>query len=237
MDLEGGQAADLAPAFAALVVLGIMIGWVVPLVIGIIRRSFGSRGVGWFVFSGVWGFAALCLIGLVGYSFHVARQYSKIEVFDARTHSGETGKIVLPFKGEVALVLRDTKNHKLLQCAGKDGIVRAPTGNYGLHHFEGYLVDEQNGRWTAGAYFVHNPAGDFTLESNGEHAIEAGPPFVARVVAATKGREEAEFNLELTGRGAGRYTITKDKEALGEPGFEVLSKSGEVLWRGNFKFG
>ncbi|HPA17861.1 MAG TPA: hypothetical protein PLU30_08935 [Verrucomicrobiae bacterium] len=237
MDLAGGQTADLGPALGILIVLGIMTGWLVPLVIGIIRRCTCAGGKGWFILSGIWGFAALCLIGLMGYGFYVARQYSNVETFDARTYSGETGKIVLPFKGEVALVLRDSKNHKLLRCGGKDGIVRAPTGIYGLHRFEGSLMDEQKGRWTAGAYFFRHPAGDFTLENDGERTIEAGPPFVARIVAATKGRDEAEFNLELTGRGEGRYTITKDKGALWEPGFEVLSKAGDVLWRGNFKFG
>lgn len=229
--------ATLASVVSVMIVLGILSGWVIPLVVGILRRRSGHRAIGWFVFSGLWGLAAICLIGLPFFIAGSMRSYSP-EKFDASNYSGATGKVSLPFEGDVMLQLLDKQNHRVLQCPGKGGMVVVPAGNYQPHQIEAFSKDGAGELWVARSYLGRGGGGQFSLAAAGTHALDVGPPFVARVTTGKGDDGEVEFNFEMSGRGGNQYVVSPSgRSQTASPAFEVLSANGQVLWRGNFKYG
>jgi len=215
------------------------LGWLVPLVMGIVRLRRKREGTALTIIGGVWGILALLMVGFAAYGyFSVSRvtEPSSVADFTPATCKGPTGKIVLPYKGEVSLVVSPLDADKQLRLSGKNGELVAPAGIHRLSEFEAVARDSRNVKWTASCSFWSGKQREICVRAGGSTPLDVGPPLTARVVAQHSGPDHARFDLEVLGPGGGSYSI----EAAGgrdAPRFVVLSPSGEVLWKGKFEAG
>jgi len=230
---------------AAIAILGFVLclaaGWVVLLVIGIIRlRKRAPAGVALTVIGGVWGALSLSVVAIgVGVSVYAHRQAARfggMEDFDPVQYQGRKGSIVVPHKGESSLRLQE-EGGKLIRLHTKDGVLVAPAGTYRLVSFEAVGKDENNQEWEARCYFPPRTPGKVSVTDGSSQDVKVGPPFRASVSVTPKGQDQATFDLKLTGSDGNQYTIARKGGRSEPPSFQVISKSGEILWQGRLEYG
>jgi len=211
-------------AIVAIVVgASITLGWIVPLVIGIIFIKRKSRaGVVLTVIGGVWGLVGLSVLGFGIYSSQRAMRVSRVEDFDPEQYEGEMGSIVLPYKGESSLEVQNKESQKRMRFSTTNGMVLAPTGRYDLCSYEVIDEDENGAKWTASGSLYSLKSREISVEADSTQDLEIGPPFVAKVTVKKKGQDEAVLDFKLTGRGGGNYTITRMDKGRKAPGFQVV---------------
>lgn len=149
--------------FVLAVGTGVFLGWLFPLVSGIVRmRRNKAGGKGRLVFGGIWGILAFFL---ASYAFTAARsvykQYQAEDFNPGAYQQGDLGTVTLPFKGESSLVLYEATGGKQIRFKTSDGLFQVPAGEYRLSSWQGTLTatDDKKSKWTASAksYF---PSGD-----------------------------------------------------------------------------
>ena len=213
------------------------IGWVVPLVVGIIwlRRKAGG-GVAMTVIGGVWGVLALSGIGIGVSAYRQVGQYTKVEDFDPLQYQGPKGNIVVPHKGESSLEVTGDGG-KRMRLPTKDGVFVVPAGTYSPTSYKAVDKDSSGQEWEASSYLSLPKPGKISVKDGSRQDLDVGPPFVASVSVSAKGQEQATLDLKLTGRDGNQYTISRKGRLREAPGFEVRDKSGEVVWQGKFAYG
>jgi hypothetical protein len=215
------------------------LGWVIPLVAGIVRLKRGTGGVALTVVGGIWCLFAVS-IGLFAYV--VSRQVStarNVEAFNPAAYQGPTGKIVVPHQGDCSLEVYATDGasaRKRLQLSGKDGVLVAPVGTYVLGSCDLTARDAANREWSASCY-PGSSSGRISVTANAPVNLDVGPPFTASVKVHSQGKSQVGMDYQLTGRGGHSYTIEKNSGADDPPGFQVLDSSGKEVWHGTFAYG
>ena len=180
------------------------------------------------------GFCCLFVFGVAAIVWMVSTTMKPPKPFDARTYRGRTGTVSLPYEGKVALHMfsRDESKNRFSRFEGNNGVVVVPAGNYTLYGYS-VTVKDRNGRP------VHVSGGwrtrALTIAPGGSQQIVAGPPFVASITVKQSGSSKVNMDLRITGSGNEAATIYGPSGK--EPGFQVLSKSGEVLTTGSFRYG
>ncbi len=216
----------------------IALGWIVLLVIGIIRIKRRRRaGVVLTVIGGIWGLLALSLLGFGTYTYQRAMRVSRVEDFDPEQYEGEMGSIVLPYKGESSLEVQDKESQKRMGLSTTNGTVLAPAGAYDLYSYEVIDEDGNGAKWTASGSLSSVESREISIEAGSTQDLEIGPAFTAKVTVKKKGQDEAVLDFKLIGRGGGNYTITGMDKGRKAPGFQVVDKSGDILWQGKFEYG
>jgi len=227
-------------AFIAIIGIGVLLGLMLALVsviMGIIalvmvRKSRGMlRGKGWAISGLIMGLLPLLLLGgLIIYGFVMAasasRSYSA-KPFDPSQYKGETGSIILPYKGESALTL--IGKGESIRLSTTDGTLKAPTGNYHVSSYEASGKDEKNIKWTASTY-LHKTR--LSVTNGSAEQLDIGPPFTASVDVKNKTNNYVSMTFNLKDNAGNLFTIYNS-----EPSFQVLSQSGNILWQGKFQFG
>jgi hypothetical protein len=216
--------------------LGLMLA-LVSVIIGIIalvmiRKSKGMlRGKGWAISGLIMGLLPLLLLGaLIVYGmFMVSSQakYSAAKAFNPTEYKGETGTIILPYKGESALTLRGEKES--IRLSATDGTLKAPTGDYHVSSYEASGKDERNVKWTASTYSYKTK---ISVRGGSSEELAIGPPFIASIDVKTGSGDQITLNFNLKDKEGNSYSISNS-----EPSFQVISQSGDVLWQGKFQFG
>lgn len=154
--------------------------------------------------------------------------------FDPAKYRGQTGKIILSIKGPAMamLVERDkTGRRTYYELNSKSGTFLAPVGAFQL---AGYMVyapkqDKRGAPMLTGRYEKE----PLVRVSGGRTCrITVGPPLTASAKVTQTGKT-VTIDLLMRGRGGERCTAY-GKEA---PGFRILSKSGQLLQQGKFKYG
>ncbi len=216
----------------------IALGWIVLLVIGIIRIKRRSRaGVVLTIIGGIWGLLALSLLGFGIYGYQRAMRVSRVEDFDLEQYEGEMGSIILPYKGESSLEVQNKESQKRMRLSTTNGVVLAPTGRYDLCSYEVIDEDENGAKWMAQGSLYSLKSREISVEADSTQDLEIGPAFTAKVTVKKKRQDEAVLDFKLIGRGGGNYTITRMDKRRKAPGFQVVDKSGDILWQGKFEYG
>jgi len=213
-------------------------GWLPLLVIGIIcikRKKKKRSGVVLTVIGGVWSLCSLSLVLLVIHFYRQAMMFSEIEDFAPEKHEGEMGSIVVPYKGKSELVLQDRENNKQIRLHTSDGVISVPVGTYDFRNYKAFKADEDNAEWAISGYLFSLK--EMRVEPDSRQELDIGFPLTAKVLAKTKGKKKTVFDLKLTGRSGVEYTIFRSGKRTEAPGFQILDKSGEVLWQGKFEYG
>jgi hypothetical protein len=153
----------------------------------------------------------------------------QVDKFDPSQYQGETGSIILPYKGESTLILRDAKSNKSKQFSTTDGVMKVPVGTFNLWQYSAIAKDGNNSEWRASCYLIQK---QISVQSGSSEQFEVGPPFIASIDVKKKSGNQIEFAFKLIDRNNNNFTIDKD-----EPAFQVTSKSCDILWQGKFRRG
>ena len=154
--------------------------------------------------------------------------------FNPRTYKGKMGSIALTYRGESSMVLRSRQSGKTLAFYTKNGEFQAPTGSYDVRGYQAVARDSE-GKWTAYCLTVRRTP-PIVVAANSTRKVDFGPPFAASINVSRSGRDRVSLGFDLGGAGGHRYIVVKGG-SLEPPGFEMIDRSGQVVWEGNFKFG
>jgi hypothetical protein len=223
-----------------IVVAVIAIGWIIPLIIGLVRlRKKKSGGLALTIIGGVWGAVAIVIIAIGVYSVFQARRYMQVEEFNPATYKGSTGKIVMSYKGDSMLTVMTMNNPKRLRLTAKDGVALAPVGSYTPLQFEAELADKDGNEWAASSTLVAKDPNQISVQPDISCEIKVGPPLKASVSIDKGGNKDDEYflSLELTGVDGGSYSVRKLGKDDWAPGFEFIDSAGKVVWQGKFEYG
>ena len=129
-----------------------------------------------------------------------------------------------------------------LLLSGDRGEVVAPAGTHVVVSYQLTATDEQGESWTA---LGRPPVGEATsnegltvaVPADGQCALDVGPPFTASVQITPDGSDEVFFDLAMTGREGGTWTVQKASAESAPPRFEVRDSDGKVVWQGDFAYG
>jgi len=216
----------------------VFLGWLVLLVIGIVRwRRRATAGIALTIIGAIWGFGAIAVGGLGALAYRQFSRAIRVENFDPAGYKGEMGTIVLPYKGESSLVLMSQVGAKSIRVRAKDGVAQAPAGKYYLSSYEAVAKDQQRARWTASCFPGRQAMGSrsLSLGAASPQQLDLGPPFTASVVVRNATGAKPILDLSITGRGGNSYTIFRGDGR--PPSFQVVSRDAQVLWQGRFEYG
>ena len=225
------------PALGLLVV--VLLGWLLPLVVGIVRTVRGQRSTGLIVFGGAWGLFGAAGLGLLfvgALAFRTANRPTRTEVFDPATYEGPTGTIVVPFTARTQLSVIGQQSAVRQQLTATGGSLIAPAGSLTVRSVDLTAADDSGAQWSASCFFRRQQ--QLNLAEGETQELKIGPPFTAKVIAKKTSDDMCTFDLKVTGTGGNGFTIRQLGSAANKaPAFEVLNKDGEVVWQGDFKYG
>jgi hypothetical protein len=209
-----------------------LIGWVAPLVIGIIKLRRRSGGIALTIIGGIWAVGALGLAALGVFAYRQFSAAMRVEAFNPASYHGAMGTITLPYKGESSLVGIMQGSPTRMRLVVREGVAQAPVGAYSALSYEAAARDANGRRWTARCDVGMTRESALIVGTAAPVELDVGPPFTAAVtVAERSGKVDLGFNT--SGRGGYSYTIMSSEP----PRFEVVDGSGKVLWQGRFEYG
>jgi len=225
-------------AIAVLVAAVLLLGWLVPLIAGLVmmRRRQQPAGVVLTVIGAVWGVLGLLILGLSIFAYTQFPKATKLETFDPAHYAGRMGTVNVPYKGEGSLTISERGKARRLKLTTTNGAFRLPAGSYQLLQYEAVGRDRANTKWTASAG-LSGRTSTLTVAGDSTQDLDVGPPLKAKVAAQTRSGNMASLDLKLTGRGGDQYMLSKGTGGGGAPRFQVLSPTGQVLWQGQFAYG
>lgn len=160
----------------------------------------------------------------------------RVNRFDSKTYKGPTGMIIFPFeKGEVTLDVRKDggNSNERTVLPGKDGVVIAPTGKYRLLSYIWFPHGNGSGpAGFAGRFPSDKPLPITITKGAGQH-LDVGSPLQASITVGRVSPKRLILDFHLIGH-AGESCVLFAKK---QPGFEIRSKSGDMLQRGSFEYG
>lgn len=235
MNVLGVLLAMVAP-FIAIAVLG---GWTVPLIMGIMRRRRDGRGSGLIALGSAWGVCAIAGVIYLASLVIGMRDRFTPKSFDAATYQGETGQVVLPWRGPCELTAVGESGGGMLTVKSDTGTLTVPAGRLQVMSWTLKASDARGREWSVtGCPSYERQMSGSTLNVSAAQPVElsVGPPLTARVIVdSSPGASELSLDFELTDRGGGSYTLSGPGGA--PPGFEVVDAAGKVVWSGDFEYG
>jgi hypothetical protein len=230
-----------------LVLLGLvffLLGWIVPLVIGLKWRRRGQAGAaGWSIFAGAWGAVALVVAGalalvMVPWFGGVSSRHSTAgaEPFNAAGYSGATGTLKPAFGGVCRLV------GSVAPCgrkvfAASNGVIVVPAGTLALESFEAEARDAGGRTWTARTRECRGS--NVVVGAGSTLALGLGPPLraAARVTWAAVSDEISITPVYFDAAGNEYSVQCSGPGGRAVPWFEFLDGAGAVVWSNSFEFG
>lgn len=237
----------LASIIGILLMAVVLLGWVIPLLAGILAWRRGQRSLGRVMVgvSAAWGLLCLVLVGWpllhLGEGDHQGRR----ETFNPANHKGPVGKIMIPYQGSAKLTLRPavSPGQKAKTKPGRlvlnttDGTFIAPAGNYRLSEIEFTAPDAQGKNWEARAPFYERQNKDLVVSADQTVQLEAGPPFKVTVPVLDISGDMVVLDYDVRGRGGDGFTLSHPDQLGNPPQFEVVNAKGQVVWSDKFEFG
>ena len=234
--------------------LGIVLGWLFPLISGIVRIRKRTGGKKRLIWGGVWGVLALLFIiysSILAKS--IQKQYQAEDFNPAAYQEGNLGKITLPFKGESSITLRDQKSEKQIRFKTSDGFFQAPPGEYSLSSWIGTLTftDKNKSSWTKSTSHYNYTSQEkriFSVTSGSStelndavfNCFNSTPELKITTKPDPKKKGNTGIGL-TTAVGDVDLTYSKDGKPL-EAAIEIKAEDGKVVHKGTaridkFSFG
>lgn len=236
----------LASIIGILVMAAVLLGWLVPLVAGLIAWRRGQRSLGR-VMVGVsvaWGLLCLVLVGLPLLRLGEGTWQARSETFDPARHKGPVGKITIPYQGSAKLTLRPASTEQgkkkrpgRLVLTTADGTFLAPAGMYRLSEISVSAKDEQGRLWEAQAPFYERQNKDLEVIADQTVKLDAGPPFEVKVLVLDISGDSVVLDYDVRGLGGDGFRISQPDQHSTPPQFEVVNAKGQVVWSDKFEFG
>ena len=208
-------------------------GWIVLLVMGIVRQKRAKNGLKLIIISGVW------VLALIGLGIFALRHIGPVEKFDPMTYKGTMGRIELSYTGESKLTLYPVGKPKKLEVPVTNGTALAPTGNYTLMRCDITAKGQDNQDWTESCSLYSPGPNHISIQKNTPYKLQLGLPLNASVSVKPESDGKVMISLIQTGTGnVNTSTWIQDQGGWSwSPGFQVLDKAGNVIWQDKFAYG
>jgi len=229
---------SLGGAFLAVCTLG----WLVPLVLGIVRTTKGRRSPGLIIFGALWGCAGIFIGGLAAVgvaTFRNVQTHKAITPFDSSQAGDQVATLSVPFEGDAELqfISKSGEKTQTYTTKGENGALLVPVGEVTPISLTLTATDADGKTWNASTQFKGRRRKLLTLAAGESRELQVGPPFEARVALSGESEGKQYFDLKVKGTGGNAVTIRRQGAANEAPSFEVVDEKDEVVWRGNFKYG
>lgn len=153
-------------------------------------------------------------------------------------NAAKTGTVIMPVVGDASLTLVGSPSSKIgyMMGSSKSGKFAVPVGKYMIASYGCTLADKTGGKWSLNI----NPSAaerskQTEIKPNQTIKMEPVKSIDASIDVNQNGKQ---ISLSLKMLSNGRSCSIMSADGKGEaPGFQVLSKSGDVLMSGKFQYG
>lgn len=219
---------------------GLLLGWLVLLVLGVLQWRQGKPGVGiaLTIIGGLWGLLVIGGAGFAVYQFSHYQANNAPVNFNAATYKGPLGTVTTLPACTCSLTMRPAKGKPLQSFNTTTGSLRIPAGTYEVQSWTCSSLPPKTGSasWVLSTYAPRS-ARSFVVTANTTTPLPVGPPLTARITPGTVRAGKASLNLALTDAAGNDYTLRSYGKGAANPGFEALDSTGKVVWSGKFEYG
>lgn len=216
--------------------VGLCFGWLIPLVIGLVKVSRKSGGKGWLIGSGIWAFCALVIVGLFVFSVVSAQRRIATEDFDVATYAGDRATLILPFSGSGSLTLRQVAENKSWQVSfSNTNSVAVPAGVLKVWHLS-YDFKDKAGEGARGMNCSFASNEDLEVKAGDVVTLPGGTPFTAAITAKRAG-DKLKIAYSLTDVAGNRITYWGVNSDSKKPKFEAIGPDGSCFWSEHLEYG
>lgn len=214
-----------------------LVGWIAPLVFGLIRKKKGSSSLGLLIFAGCWGSLAVALGVFIGIGICTALRYArdyKAEEFVPEEYQGPVASIEMSYQGKSTLLALNETEAKNYNFTSSNGVFTVPAAAYKLTSYSINKSDENDKSWCISCYF-YDPASEkrFELKEGEVSRMQMGPPLT---VSVTKGElKEGKQRLDVVVKDIAGNKVSLRTEK--PPVIEIIDSQGTVLWENPMEYG
>jgi len=232
-----GVFAFLIGIFAFVFLLGLTFGWVIPLVIGLVKMSRKAGGKPWLMLACVWAVCAIVIVG--GGIYVIARAQSQYvtETFNEKTYSGDKAAILLPFSGSGSLSFRHVEQDKSFEVSfSETNRVTVPAGLLKVRYLT-YNFNNAMGEMTSGMSCLLTSEEDLVVKAGDELTLQGGAPITAAVTAKRADGDKIKINYSLTDVAGNRISYWSLNSKNKGPKFEAIGPDGSCFWSEHLEYG
>jgi hypothetical protein len=224
-----------------IIILAVMVslcfGWLIPLIIGLVKWRRKTGGKWWLVSSGVWGVLAAAWIGFCVYSaISLNRRYAS-ETFNAETYTGERATLVLPYSGSGTLSIRQVNTGKSLRVVfSETNSVVVPAGTLTVWHLS-YEEKDATGVVAGGMNCSLEAKENIVAQANDVITLPGGVPLTASITAKKQAEDKIQIDYALTDVAGNRISMWGRSSEKGNPKFEAIGPDGACFWSSALEYG
>ncbi len=214
----------------------IFLGWLLPLIIGLVRRKKGKSCTGLIIFGGVWGGVAAVLAAVMAFavfSFMELQSSWQVEAFDASAYDGDTAAVVFPYKGGDAVLTASTEDDVNYTFGTSNGKFVVPAGTITPTSYSISLKDEQGKYWSAMWRFHSSHEDPLNCEADGEVKLDWAPPLVMK--ATRKGLADGSQKIGMKVVDGSGHEVNLSCEKT--PVLQIIDESGKVVGKHTMEYG
>lgn len=219
------------------VIVSLCFGWLIPLIIGLVKWQRKTGAKGWFVGAGIWASLAAAFIGFAVFStLTVSRKYAPDE-FKAESYSGDLATLVLPYSGSGTVSVRQVDTGKSLRVPfSNTNCVAVPAGTLAIWHLT-YQDTHANGDVSGSLSCSFQAKEDIVAHANDVITLPGGVPLTASVTAKKVADDKIQINYVLKDVAGNRLSLWGGSSGQGKPRFEALGPDGTCFWSGELEYG
>ncbi len=213
-----------------------VLGWIVPLIIGLVRRKQGKSCTALIVLGSVWGVMALLGAGVIGlgvYAFSMAESRWQTEEFDPSAYEGETAILETAHKGNATLVARVGEGESY-SFSTDDGSFLVPADVIKPQSYSITAKGDDGKTWTASWWFYsaqNDPEADLTAVDRGN--LDVGPPIIVKPSRRVLSEGRQSIDVSFTDAAGRSVRLSPPKP----PVIQILDASGAAVWSHKMEYG
>jgi len=212
------------------------LGWLIPLIAGLVRRKKGKSCTALIVLGSVWGGLAIIGVGLValGVYFYVS-SIGRWETkdFDLAEYDGPTATISVPAEGEIEMnaSLEDGESYRFATDNGKFTV---PAQELGIYSYSIAKRDSNEGLWTLTWWFGWGDD-ECKLDLTAGQSVNfgKGPPVTVKVRRKEKADGTQNIDMETVDSEGDKVSLSAPKN----PVIQIRDGSGAVVWSHKMEYG
>jgi len=217
--------------------VGLSFGWLIPLVIGLVKVSRKTGGKVWLMVACVWACSAFFIVGLGIYAAVRTHSQYATEAFNEKTYSGDKAALILPFSGCGSLSFQNVEQKKAFQVSfTKTNRVVVPAGLLKVRYLS-YDFNNAMGEMTGGMSCSLASQENLVVKAGDELTLQGGAPIIAAITAKRADDDTIKINYSLTDVAGNRITYWNLNSKNKGPKFEAIGPDGSCFWSEHLEYG
>jgi hypothetical protein len=219
------------------VMVSLCFGWLIPLIVGIVKWRRKTGGKGWLIASGIWCSLAVVWIGFCVYSAISISRSNATEEFKAENYVGDRATLVLPYSGSGTLSIRQVNTGKSLRVSFVNtNSVVVPAGTLAVWHLT-YQGKNEEGVVTGGMSCSFEAREAIVALANEVIPLKGGLPLTASITAKKTTGDKLQLGYGLIDVAGNRISISGGTSENGNPKFQAIGLDGNCFWSGQLEYG